>query len=522
MRYVVFFVVTLMFTCPVSSSSLDQLEMVLMEPIPTVGEHELHSPELVREAYQANNYTLIWQNSAAIVQLLNEIQNSWQEGLMPTDYRINTLYQLSVQTNNRTNVEFDLLLTDAVMTFATHLIRGKVNPQSLSQTWNYQLSSVSPKKATAQLLHHVKNATIPEGLAQIKPTLPQYQKLKELLIFFKNRVDTFADIRLQNKVLKRNQQDPAVPLIRARLADYRLIDPIASEDLTYSDDLVVGIKKLQEFSQLHPDGIIGKDTLNVLNTSPQERINTIKANLERIRWVENSLDDEYLIVNIAGYELYLYRDGKPAWRTNVVVGRQYSKTPVFKAQMHYIVVNPTWTVPRSIARGMIPKIQKDSQYLSEKNFMVVDSRRNPIDENTIDWSQVNRRAFPYWFVQRPSEANALGQIKFVLPNKYSIYLHDTPAKALFSREQRAFSHGCVRVENPFQLAETILNDNVKWSQAALQEIKDTGETTRVDLNDPLDVFLMYWTVSFNRDGLHFYPDVYGRDKSLINKLMQPI
>jgi murein L,D-transpeptidase YcbB/YkuD len=186
------------------------------------------------------------------------------------------------------------------------------------------------------------------------------------------------------------------------------------------------------------------------------------------------------------------------------------------------MINPTWTVPRSIARGMITKIKNNPNYLTEKNFMVVDSKRNPVDEQQIDWASLNRQNFPYWFVQRPSAANALGQIKFMLPNKYAIYLHDTPAKSLFGRDQRAFSHGCVRVDQPFKLAEHILNDDQAWSAQALQTTVDSAQTTRVNLPKPLDVLLMYWTASQNSDGFHFYPDIYQRDKTLLEALSQPL
>jgi murein L,D-transpeptidase YcbB/YkuD len=234
------------------------------------------------------------------------------------------------------------------------------------------------------------------------------------------------------------------------------------------------------------------------------------------------LSDNFLIVNIAGYELYLYQEGKVSWKSNVVVGKNYTKTPVFKGKMSYIIINPTWTVPRSIARGMIAKIKKNPNYLTEKNFMVVDSKRNPVDEQQIDWSALSRQNFPYWFVQKASPTNALGQIKFMLPNKHAIYLHDTPAKSLFGREQRAFSHGCVRVDQPFKLAEHILSDDEAWSAQTLQSTVDSAETTRVNLAKPLDVFLMYWTASQNSDGFHFYPDIYKRDQVVLNALRQPL
>ncbi|MCQ8882685.1 L,D-transpeptidase family protein [Pseudoalteromonas shioyasakiensis] len=228
------------------------------------------------------------------------------------------------------------------------------------------------------------------------------------------------------------------------------------------------------------------------------------------------------MVNIAGFKLFLFEDNKLKWQTNVVVGRNYTKTPIFKGQMSYIVMNPTWTVPRSIAGGIIKKMKENPNYLNEKDFVVVDSRRNPVDSKSIDWANASRKNFPYWFVQQPSENNSLGQIKFMFPNKYSIYLHDTPAKTLFQQDQRAFSHGCVRVDDPFTLAEKILETSDNWSRSDIDDAIAAKETTKISLSKPLDVLLMYWTVAGDDESLQFYTDVYNRDGALLKALTTPL
>jgi len=512
--------------CTAKPTDLDSLASVLMEPSPTIDHQKIYSTELVDYAYQITSYQYIWQNKKSISQALTSLNNAWQEGLAPQDYHISTLNLLAKNIEQHINtLEFDVLLTDAVMTYATHLIRGRVNPNAITDTWNYQLYLVSPKKAAEQLLNHIKNETVTSGFDALKPQLPQYTLLKQKLDFYTRLASQQQTrISLENTLLKPGQKDTAVPLIRKHLQQLLLLtnNEFSNPDNIYSEEIVAAIKQLQTVNQLHADGVIGKDTLKILNISAAQRIDTLKVNLERIRWVENSLSDSFLIVNIAGYELYLYQAGKLTWKSNVVVGKNYTKTPVFKGKMSYIMINPTWTVPRSIARGMIAKIKKNPNYLIEKNFMVVDSKRNLVDEQKIDWTSMSHHNFPYWFVQRPSAENALGQIKFMLPNKHAIYLHDTPAKSLFGREQRAFSHGCVRVDQPFKLAEHILNDEKIWSAQALQTTVDTAQTTRVNLAKPLDVLLMYWTASQNSDGFHFYPDIYQRDKTLLKALNQPL
>ena len=524
-RFIAFLLIG-MTALTIKAIELDSLAIVLMDPAPSIAEQKIYSTELVDYAYQAKAYQYIWQNKVSISQALKALNDAWQEGLEPQDYHLNKINFMVGNIDRYINtLEFDVLLTDAVMTYATHLIPGRTNPSLLTSSWNYQLSIISPQKAAESLLNHIKNESVDLGLEQLKPKVPQYALLKKKLAFYTAlATQKQAIISLEKRLLKPGEKDVAVKNIRTHLQQLSLLPnkQVNDADNIYSAEVVAAVKQLQALNQLPADGVIGKDTLQVLNTTAAQRVDTLKVNLERIRWVENSLSDSFLIVNIAGYELYLYQEGKLTWKSNVVVGRNYTKTPVFKGKMSYIVVNPTWTVPRSIARGMIAKIQKDPNYLTDKNFMVVDSRRNPVDEQQIDWSSLSRNNLPYWFVQRPSAANALGQIKFMLPNKHAIYLHDTPAKTLFGRDQRAFSHGCVRVDQPFKLAEHILSNDEAWSAETLQATVDSAETTRVNLNKPLDVLLMYWTAAQNSDGFHFYPDIYKRDQLVLNALRQPL
>ena len=510
----------------VKATEFDSLASMLMEPTSSIGQQEIRSTSLVDFAYQATAYQYIWQNKKSITQALDALNFAWQEGLTPEDYHVDILNQMAKNLEQHLNtLKFDVLLTDAIMTYASHLIRGKVNPNLLSDTWNYELFSVAPQTAAELLLTHINNETVTQGLEALKPKLPQYNLLKQKLAFYSTIVlQKQPAIALENNVLKPGQHDVAISAIRERLQQLSLLakNEDYSVDNVYRSDIVKAIKQLQKTNQLSADGVIGKDTLTVLNISAADRIETLKVNLERIRWVENSLSNNFLIVNIAGFELYLYQDGVLSWKSNVVVGKHYTKTPIFKGKMSYIMINPTWTVPRSIARGMIGKIKNNPNYLAEKDFMVVDNMRNPVDVQQIDWSSMSQKNFPYWFVQRPSASNALGQIKFMLPNKHAIYLHDTPAKSLFNREQRAFSHGCVRVDQPFKLAENILSDDEVWTAENLQAVVDSAETTRVNLNKPLDVLFMYWTASQNKDGFHFYPDIYQRDKVLLEALQQPL
>jgi len=210
------------------------------------------------------------------------------------------------------------------------------------------------------------------------------------------------------------------------------------------------------------------------------------------------------------------------WQTKVQVGSQFHQSPVFRDEMKYLVLNPTWTVPYSIAtKEMLPQIKSDPDYFAKRDFDLKDRNGKFIDPNSVDWSQVSARNFGYWLVQRPGPGNALGRVKFMFPNDHAVYLHDTPSKYLFSRAERAFSHGCIRVENPFDFAEQLLGKD-GWTQEKFQEILDGGKTQTVMLSKPLPVLLLYWTAVARRDGtVVFYNDVYERDNAISDALDEP-
>jgi murein L,D-transpeptidase YcbB/YkuD len=227
-------------------------------------------------------------------------------------------------------------------------------------------------------------------------------------------------------------------------------------------------------------------------------------------------------VNIAGFRAYLVNDGKVIWETRVQVGKPFHQTPVFRDEMTYVVMNPTWTVPYSIAtKEMLPVIQRDPDYFKTRTFDVRNRAGENVDPETIDWSKHSRRNLPYTFVQRPGPRNALGRIKFIFPNEYSVYLHDTPSKSLFGRSERAFSHGCIRTQNPFDLAELLLRPK-GWDRERIDAQIESLETKTVHLAEPLPVLLLYLTTDIGPNGeQHFYKDIYERDERILAALDAP-
>jgi len=253
-----------------------------------------------------------------------------------------------------------------------------------------------------------------------------------------------------------------------------------------------------------------------------KRVEQLKINIERARWVLNDLADEFVLVNIAGFRAYVLRNKKIAWETKVQVGSAFHQSPVFRDEIEYVVVNPTWTVPYSIAsKEILPKIKRDPNYFASRDFDLKGQNGKLVEPSSIDWETITERNFPVWMVQRPGPNNALGRVKVMFPNEHSVYLHDTPSKALFNKAERAFSHGCIRVENPFDLAEQLLGGD-GWNQAKFKQVLDEGEPTKVSLSKPMPVLLLYWTTMVTPDGVvYFFNDVYSRDEPIAKALDEP-
>ena len=327
----------------------------------------------------------------------------------------------------------------------------------------------------------------------------------------------------EGPTLRPGATDPRLATLMQRLAitgDMEMMQTFAPVT-EYDEVLQAGVRHFQERHGLDTDAIVGPATVNALNVSAEQRVKQLEINLERARWVLDDISDDFIIVNIAGFRAYLMRDREIVWQTKVQVGRTYHQSPVFRDEMKYVVFNPTWTVPYSIAsKEMLPKIKSDPEYFQTRDFDVKDRGGNVIDPATVDWSSVSPRNFGYTLVQRPGPNNALGRVKFMFPNKHAVYLHDTPSKYLFGKAERAFSHGCIRVENPYEFAELLLGPD--WDQDKIAATLDSKETKTVMLPKSLPVLLMYWTAVVNKDGeVFFYNDIYKRDQNIATALDEP-
>ena len=259
-----------------------------------------------------------------------------------------------------------------------------------------------------------------------------------------------------------------------------------------------------------------------MNVTPAARADQVRVNLERARWVLGGLGDEFFLVNLPAFKAYLIRGGKNVWESRTQVGDEAKQTPTFRATMRTVVLNPDWTVPPMIlAEEVLPAMQRGDNYLAKKKLVVLDAQNEPVNPSSIDWQNTTPETFPYTLRQPPDEENALGKVKFLFPNPYSIYLHDTPARTLFDAEKRTFSHGCIRIERPLELAQLLLDGQDGWDSSKIQETLQTGKTVNINLEHTLPVLIVYWTVSVGASGVHTMQDFYSLDAPLLTALNAP-
>jgi len=266
--------------------------------------------------------------------------------------------------------------------------------------------------------------------------------------------------------------------------------------------------------------VVGTRTLAALNVPVEQRIEQIIANMERERSRPEPAGERYVMVDIAGLDVSYVRDGATQWRGRAIVGRPQRKSPLLDSRITYLDLNPSWTVPPTVlGKDVLPELRRDPAWLQEHNMEIVDYDGRRVDSADIDWTRYSGRNFPWLIRQSPGTGNALGRIKFMFPNEHAVYLHDTPARKLFTRPERALSSGCIRIERPLELAALLLQDTPGWDRARLDRALASEVTRSVSLANPVDIHLQYQTVAVEADGtVLFRPDIYGYDAPLIEAL----
>jgi murein L,D-transpeptidase YcbB/YkuD len=457
-------------------------------------------------------------STAATKQLLEAIRASAEDGLDPRDYR---LAELEAGAGDP-GAASATLRHAVLLELAADLRYGRLHAQGpLPGVELPPLALTAPEKQA--LDGAIAGATITQQLESLRPTQSIYRALRQSLaahraIAANGGWGTVPD----GAAMKPGERSTRVAALRKRLRasnDLRSLTPAADDEL-FDADLQAAVSHFQVRHQLDGDGVVGARTLQELSVPVEARIDQVRVNLERARRLLHDVPPTFVLADLAGYNVRYFENGVEKLRSRAVIGKSYRKTPIFRDEISYVDFNPFWTVPPGILRNdVLPKLRKDPGYLASEHMRLIGNDHAEIDPATVDWNlYTGRRVPPFQVRQDPGPHNSLGRVKLMFPNSHNVYLHDTPHHELYGETRRAFSSGCVRVEDVIKLAELLLAAQ-GWTTQDTANALATGKLQRVRLARPVPVFLYYWTASIEDDGdVLFKHDVYGRDAAILKAL----
>lgn len=491
----------------------------------------LFSGNVLTLFYSNRNYTPAWfthnildNNGYALVDYIRQVD---QQGLQPEDYHLCLIEEYIKQTlwlyipmDSSEFVKMDILLTDAFLLLSSNLYYGKVDPEKEGASWNMQRKD--PELRFDLILEGaLSENNIDSKLNMLAPRYEAYWRMKEELAFYLSLNEQLWPAILSKISIKPGESNKLLPRIRERLIKlrYKLSDSIS---ITFDEELQKQLKIFQQDWGLNSDGVIGKSTLEDLNSSPFKLISQLKVNMERYRWLPLQVSEKYIIINIANFKLDLIEGPDTLISMKVIVGKGPRTTPVFNELLSYIVFSPNWTVPNTILQeDVIPELLKGSEYLDKRGMKLLRNDGSELAYKDVDWSTITKDNFPYMVRQDPGPGNALGKVKFMFPNTYNVYIHDTPSKGNFASDSRDLSSGCVRVENPFDLAVLLLSDSPEWTPANILIAMQQDKEQAVRLKIPVEVMMIYLTAwTDGSDRVQFRKDIYQRDEILMKALNQ--
>ncbi len=493
---------------PVSDAIRDRIEQ-----LSDAGATKPELAQALADFYEDRAYAAAWTRQENIDALLKALADTRLDGLDPEDYHVSQLQRLAATLRAATpaqRAEFDLLATDGYLAALVHLYRGKVDPSTLDPHWNFDPRQLDPGQGLMTAEEAVQSGDIAGIFERARPQHPQYDRLRKGLAALRDIASRGGwPMIADGPTLKPGMTDPRIPALRQRLAIGGYLAADAAQDHRYDETLQNAVRQFQQEQYIDADGNLGKGTLAALNVPVEQRIDQARVNLERARWLLHQVTGDFVVVDIAGYKIAYVKNGEPVWTARVQVGKPYRSTPVFKSQITYMTLNPTWTVPPTILRqDILPKVRANQGYLAANRIKVFNTEGKQLSPASVNW------AHPKGIVLRQDAGpgNSLGRLVIRFPNEYAVYLHDTPHTEYFESDQRARSSGCIRVERPRELAELLLNDPVKWNRAAIDAAIDNNKTQTVNLAQPVTLLLAYWTAEWHEgDRLSFRQDIYERD-----------
>jgi len=479
--------------------------------------------EYIRDFYRQRNFHYAWIGDDG--QLTEQAGNFINMMKADADYGLNDSTIISkplrelydtllmegekLRPGDKATPKAELALTAQFFEYGNKVWSGLTSDSAKSLEW-----FIPRKKINMQSL--LDSLVTRPASAFEEPVNRQYKLLRDQLKSFATlEKQPWDSLKANQKSYKKGDTDPVVAAVKQRL---HLLGDLAQADTSqlFTPALDTAIRNFQDRMGLKTDGTIQTPTLNALNVSPRQRIRQILINMERIRWVPAEPPAEYLLVNIPAFKLYAYDSNKLDWSCNVVVGKPGTNTVIFSNEMRYIVFSPYWNVPPGIlVHEVLPAMKRNAGYLAHQNMEVVTGSGSPVNTGSLNWAKYSGANFPYIIRQKPGGKNALGKVKFLFPNEYNIYLHDTPSKGLFGESKRTFSHGCIRVSEPQRLAEWLLRKDSAWTQQKIVAAMNAGKEKFITLKEKVPVYIGYFTAFVDSDGrLNFRDDVYGHDARL--------
>jgi L,D-transpeptidase YcbB len=485
------------------------------EILPEITFEEIKDSQLF-PFYKNNNFQLFWKDSLVRNQMLNVIKNIENEGMFLNDFDLNSLEKFEKNIKKSTkkdSLDFDLLLTKNLKKYIKLGFYGKVKPQYFYKDYDLEIDTLALERIFERFR---KSKNIDSLKMDVLPNHPVYKNLKLALKEFKDvPSENIKQIKFFQKLLP-DSTYATIKDIKERLAYKKFISDSTSFSNVYDSLTVLAIKKFQKENKLNDDGIIGQATLDALNFTKDLRKKQIIANLERWRWYPRKLAQNYVLINLPQYQLWVLNNQDTISKHKVIIGKISRKTPVLTSLIDKVTLNPNWTVPPTILKeDLKPAATKNRSYFKRKGLTIYKNGKKVSPNN---WNPAKANSYSY--VQNPGSSNVLGVVKLGFKNRFLVYIHDTSNRKMYANTQRALSSGCVRVDEPLKLTKIILDDTLKYASDSIAKIIQSKRTKHIAVTSNYMVYQWYWTANYQNEKPIFYEDVYRLDLDLYQKMLE--
>ena len=465
--------------------------------------------------YNTSQNKTFWLANSSRNNVISLLNNLAQEGISYKDFDLKKIENSEGNIAKLTDaalVDYDILLTENLSLYLKKVSNGSLNPEGLYSNWDLKKNDINFEEL---LINFQKKDSFNYALNEASPNHIVYKNLKSALAIINTlpKFD-FKKIEIEHKI-ELNDTNEVLIEVKKKLIYWKDLKPLDTLTPIYDEVTELAVKKFQMRHGLALDGIIGVGTVQALNYTKEDRKKQIIVNMERWRWYPRLLEPEYLIINIPDYTSHVVKNADTLRTHKVIIGRAARKTPVLSSKLTHLIFNPTWTIPPTILKNdVIPAAKNNRNYFSNKNITIYNTNNQKISPSNWDV----KKAKNYRYVQSPGTTNSLGLVKFIFPNRFSVYLHDTNSRGYFDKDIRALSSGCIRIQYPFELTEYLLDDSEKWNLKKINETINTKKTIQVNFNKEIYIHILYWTAWSENGILQFRDDLYNYDVDLYKKL----